>query len=103
MIEHVVLFKIKASATDRQKTDMLQRLLALKDRIPGIVHASAGANFSDRARGFTHGFVVRFVDRASLDAYLPHPEHQAVVEKFVKPISEGVLVVDYDASAAEKR
>ena len=60
------------------------------------MHASAGANFSARAQGYTHGFVVRFRDRAALEAYLPHPAHTAAVEQFVKPISEGVLALDYD-------
>ncbi len=96
MVEHLVLFKIRSSATAEEKALLLRNLLGLKDRVPGILEATAGPNFSDRARGFTHGFAVRFKDRASLEAYLVHPEHQAVVDKFIKPISEGVLVVDYE-------
>ena len=96
VIEHVVLFKLKADAPESDKRDMLSRLLALRNTIPGIVHASAGANFSARAQGYTHGFVVRFRDRAALEAYLPHPAHQAVVEHHVRPISEGVLALDYE-------
>jgi hypothetical protein len=96
MVDHIVLFKLKDSASAEQKAAMLKALLALKDQIPGIVQASAGANFSDRARGYTHGFTVRFRDRAALDAYLPHPAHQAVVESHVKPINDAVLVVDYE-------
>jgi hypothetical protein len=96
MVEHVVLFKIRPDATDAQKNEMLANLLGLKAKIRGIVHATAGANYSDRSRGYTHGFVVRFADRAALDAYLPHPEHQAVVERCVKPITDEVLVVDYE-------
>ncbi len=96
MIEHIVLFKLKTDAPESRKEEMLRVLLALREKIPGIVQASAGVNFGDRARGFTHGFVARFQDRAALDAYLPHPAHQAVVEFHVKPLSEGVLVLDYD-------
>lgn len=96
VIEHVVLFKLKADAPEAKKTEMLRRLLALKDQIPGISQVSAGTNFSARAQGYTHGFVVRFNDRAALDAYLPHPAHRAVVENHVRPLSEGVLALDYE-------
>jgi hypothetical protein len=96
MIEHIVLFKLKADAPESDKREMLSRLLALRNTIPGIVHASAGANFSARAQGYTHGFVVRFVDRSALDRYVPHPAHQEVVENHVKPLSEAVLALDYE-------
>jgi hypothetical protein len=95
-IEHVVLFKLRAAVPDAQKEGLLKSLLALRDVIPGILQASAGMNFSARAQGYTHGFVVRFQDRASLDHYLSHPAHVAVVEQQVKPISEGVLALDYE-------
>ena len=96
MIEHIVLFKLKASASPGQKAAMLEALLSLKDRIPGLVQTSAGVNFSDRADGYTHGFVARFKDRAALEAYLPHPAHLAVVETQVNPLKEAVLAVDYE-------
>ena len=40
--------------------------------------------------------MIRFKDRAALDAYLPHPAHVVVVETHVKPLSEGVLALDYE-------
>lgn len=95
-IEHAVLFKLKADAPEADKVGLLKSLLALRDTIPGILHVSAGVNFSARAQGYTHGFVARFKDRAALDAYISHPAHVAVVEQKVKPLSEGVLVLDYE-------
>lgn len=94
-IEHVVLFKLKADAPAAKKDDLMTSLVSLKETIPGILHASAGENFSARAQGYTHGFVARFKDRAALEAYIVHPAHVAVVEQKVKPISEGVLALDY--------
>ena len=96
MVEHIVLFKTRADATPEQREAMRQALLSLQDRVPGIVQATCGYNFSERNQGYDLGFVVRFADRAALDAYLPHPAHQEVVERYVRPISEGVLVVDYE-------
>lgn len=96
MVEHLVWFKLRAEAPAEAKLVLLAELVALKDRIPGILEASAGADFSGRAAGYTHAFVARFVDRAALEAYHPHPAHRAVVERYVEPISEGVLALDYE-------
>lgn len=98
MVEHVVLFRLKPDASEALKTGLMRSLVGLKDLIPGIVHASAGPNFSARAQGYTHGLVIRFTDKAALDAYLTHPAHVEVVEKQVRPISEGVLALDYSFS-----
>jgi hypothetical protein len=95
-VEHVVLFKLKSDAPEIQKEALLRNLLALRDRIPGVFQASAGVNFSARAQGYTHGFVVRFKDRPALEAYVVHPAHVAVVEQYVKPVSEAVLALDYE-------
>jgi hypothetical protein len=75
---------------------MLSEVMALKDKISGVISASAGVNFSQRSQGYTHGLVLRFRDRAALDAYLPHPLHQAVIKTYIEPICQERLVVDYD-------
>lgn len=96
MVEHVVLFKTTPDATAEQKERMIAELGALKDKIPGIVDLSVGPNFSDRNQGFDIGLVVRFVDRAALEVYLPHPAHRGCVDQFVAPIKADVIVVDYE-------
>jgi antibiotic biosynthesis monooxygenase (ABM) superfamily enzyme len=96
MIEHVVLFRLKPEASAADVDAMLEALHGLKAKIPGIVDLTAGTNFSDRAKGYTHGLVVRFQDRAALDAYIPHAEHQAVVQQRIRPIMDDVLAVDYE-------
>jgi hypothetical protein len=96
MIEHIVLFKVRADALPAAVTAMVEGLAGLKTRVPGIVDLSVGTNISDRNKGFTHALVVRFTDKAALDAYLPHPAHQEVVQSRVRPIMEDALVVDYE-------
>ncbi len=96
MIEHVVLFRWKPEATGEQVAEVMEGLRGLKDRIPGIVTLACGADFSGRAQGYTHGLVVRFSDRAALDAYGPHPDHQAVIETRIKPILEGILGFNFE-------
>lgn len=96
MVEHVVLFKTTPEATPEQKQRALQALRELREQIPGIVDLTAGENFSARNQGFDLGLVVRFVDRAALEAYLPHPAHRACVDTWIAPIKADVLVVDYE-------
>jgi hypothetical protein len=96
MIEHIVLFRWAEGTSTEAMENAMTELRKLKDKIPGIVDLSCGANFSDRAKGYTHGLVVRFKDRASLDSYGPHPEHQSVVQKFIRPISADILALDYE-------
>jgi hypothetical protein len=96
MVEHIVLFKVSSSATQEQRDRMVEELKRLREQIPGIVDLSVGHNFSERSQGFQIGLVVRFTDRAALEAYLPHPAHRACVEQFINPIREDVILADYE-------
>ncbi len=96
MVEHVVLFKLKPEATEEQKTAAMEALKGLQHQIDGIVHLTCGKNFSERSQGFEIGLVVRFQNRAALEAYLPHPAHRGAVERYLHPIREDVIVVDYE-------
>jgi hypothetical protein len=96
MIEHIVLFRWTEAASEEAKENVITELRKLKDKTPGILDLSCGTNFSDRSKGYTHGLVVRFTDRAALEAYGPHPEHQRVVQTFIAPIRADVLALDYE-------
>jgi hypothetical protein len=96
MVEHIVLFQWKDTATPKQIEAVLEGLKGLQDKIPDILALSCGENFSDRAQGFQHGLVVRFRDRESLEAYQPHPAHQEVVQNLIQPILAGILAMDYE-------
>ena len=96
MIEHIVLFRWKDEASQEAKDRVVEELRGLKGKIPGIVDLSCGTNFCDRAKGYTHGLVVRFKDRAALEAYGPHPDHQRVVQNFIAPIRADILALDYE-------
>ena len=96
MIEHLVIMQWREGTSQQAIDSAMTELRALKDKIPVIVDLSCGANFSDRAKHFSHGLVVRFKDRAALETYLAHPEHQRVVEKFLKPIRNDSLALDYE-------
>jgi hypothetical protein len=54
-----------------------------------------GETFTDRAGGLTHCVVVTLPDRASLPAYLQHPEHLAVLGT-LKPDLADVRAMDIE-------
>ena len=97
-IQHVVLLKWKDGTTPAQEAEVGAKLMALKDKIPGVVSISFGHQSSPEAATKGHGFdaaiTVVFTDAAARDAYLPNPDHQAVVS-VLKPLLADLAVVDY--------
>lgn len=95
---HVVCFKFTEDATPAQIKKVEKAFAALPDKIDTIVDFEWGTNVSpeNRAKGFTHCFVVTFKDMAGLEVYLPHEDHQAFV-KILKPILDDVFVFDFVA------
>ncbi|NET84277.1 MAG: Dabb family protein [Moorea sp. SIO1F2] len=97
MIEHIVLFKWKEDASADAIALAINGILALKDQIPGIVELSCGENFSPlRSQGFQHALRVQLLDCDALSTYADHPVHQAVIEKYIKPILGDIIAVDYE-------
>jgi len=96
VVEHLVILKFKEDATQEQVDAFLENAKSLRDKFEGVVDLSVGANFTDRSQGYTHGVCVRFRDRADLEHYLPHPDHVAVVENYIKPILDDLIVIDYE-------
>ncbi|SOC34832.1 Dabb family protein [Ureibacillus acetophenoni] len=96
MIEHIVLIKFLPTTTLEQKQELIDRTLLLKGKITGIIDIQQGINFSERSKGYEVGLTARFVDRASLENYLPHPEHQKVLS-YLKDIGvEDTIIVDFE-------
>jgi hypothetical protein len=79
-ILHVVLLQPKTTASETELHAALAQVRALQGVVPGILSLSAGPNLSKFHQGFTYGIIMRFVDKAHLDAHHPHPAHVAAVE-----------------------
>ncbi|MBO1038409.1 Dabb family protein [Brucella pituitosa] len=101
MIRHIVLIRFRSDIGSDDIADVLNQVVALREKIEGIVAVSTGGNVSPEAleKGFRHGFVVDFADAAARDAYLPHPDHVVVGTRLVELAEngiEGILVFDYN-------
>lgn len=96
VLRHVVLFKFKDSATEADIQKIVEAFKELPNEIGGILDFEWGTNVSPEglSNGFTHCFLVTFVDEEARDAYLPHPAHEAF-GGIVGPHLDKVLVVDY--------
>lgn len=94
---HIVLMKQKSDATEADLAELRSRVQELEHLVPGIESITFGPNVSIEplTEGYTIGFIVQFSDSAARDAYLPHPDHQAVIP-FVQSVVDSVLVFDLD-------
>jgi len=96
LLRHVVLFKFKEGTTPEKIKEVEKAFASLPGKIDAIKCFEWGTNVSveNRSEGFTHCFVVSFLNEAGRDAYLNHPDHK----EFGKTLGgslDKVLVVDY--------
>ena len=96
MLRHVVMFKFKSDATEKQIDEVTDAFAKLPKKIETIKDFEWGTDVSveNKSAGFTHCFVVTFADEKGREVYLPHPAHKDFV-KLVGPVLDDVLVVDY--------
>jgi len=98
ILRHVVLFKFKEGVTPEQIKQVEEGFRKLPSQIDTVVDFEWGTNVSkaELSEGFTHCIFMTFINQKGLDAYIPHPAHQAFGE-LVKPLAEKILVLDYYA------
>jgi hypothetical protein len=97
MVRHILLLQQRPDATAEDIEASRAGLAALVGQLHGLIDFHWGGNVApvERRGGFTHGFSMDFVDRASLDAYGPHPLHQAAAAK-VRATFDPVVVFDFE-------
>ena len=95
MYIHVFAFRWRSGVTEDQKQRVISEIRQLQGQIPGLLETYVGKNISPRGQGYELGGVMKFADRASLDAYGPHPLHQALVS-WLMPLIEP-LELDFAA------
>jgi quinol monooxygenase YgiN len=99
MIKHIVMWKLKDSALGATKQEnalkMKQMAEALYGVIPGLLKLEVGIDFSATPSSGDIVLYSEFPDRATLDAYQVHPEHQKCVT-FIKEVVTERRLVDYE-------
>ncbi len=91
MVIHTFAFRWRSGVTEEQKARVVAEIRALQGQIPGLVETWVGMNFSPRSQGYALGGVMKFADRAALEAYSGHPVHQKLLG-WLMPLIEPVEV-----------
>lgn len=96
-VKHIVLLKFRLEATNLTIKELFRELDDLVEKIDGLTDFTGGPNNSREGlhKDYTHGFVMTFRDRQARDAYLPHPDHEAVKQKILPWVDE-VLAFDFE-------
>lgn len=94
MLIHIVCWKYKPETDAEKRDEHRAKLRALPSVIEGIASFDVGADILHLERSFDTGLVIHFPDRAALDDYTDHPEHQKVAA-MGKEIAERVVSVDF--------
>jgi hypothetical protein len=91
MYIHLFAFRWKPEVTDEQKERVIAEIRNLQGKIPGLLETWVGKNISPRGQGYELGGAMKFADKASLDAYGPHPIHQRLLS-WLRPLIEPIEV-----------
>jgi hypothetical protein len=95
-VRHIVAFKFKKDADPAVVKKIEADFVALKTKIPLVQSLEWGTNVSaeNRAKGFTHCWIVTFKTPADRDAYSVNPAHKAFAAE-VKDVIDDVFVFDF--------
>ncbi len=91
MVIHTFAFRWKPGVTSDQKQQVIVAIRALQGQIPGLLETWVGQNISPRSQGYELGGVMKFNDRAALEAYGSHPVHQELLS-WLLPLIEPIEV-----------
>ena len=94
MLVHIVCWKYKAETAPAEREQHIAKLRALTGVIANIESLEVGSDILHLDRSFDTGLVAKYPDRAALDFYTDHPEHQKVAA-LGKEIAEKVVSVDF--------
>jgi DNA-binding Lrp family transcriptional regulator len=92
-VRHIVLLKWKAEATAEERERVVTELRRLPGIIPELRHYRVEPNGGPDPTNFDLAIEADLDDMASYEIYRDHPDHQAVIREFIRPILEGRAAV----------
>ena len=98
MIQHIVLFRFKDSATPGEIVAAGEALLAMKAGIPEIKGIHFGPNLGPSVKEYSHGLIVTCEDMGAVQRYLEHPIHRNTVDQVIAPIRDERLAADLETT-----
>src|ERR1044071_8032592 len=95
MLTHIVIWKYRPDVEEEQRREHVARLRSLPAIIPEVQSFDVGFDVLKLPRSYHTGLVSTFRDRAGLETYTVHPEHEAAAA-FGRQISEHIASVDFE-------
>lgn len=102
MIRHIVALRFSSAISETEKAEIYAALGGLSEHVEGVLDFRTFRNVSPEeavVHGFLDAFWFDFRDAAVRDAYLVHPEHQAVGKRIITATDggpKGVFVLDVE-------
>ena len=93
MLIHVVCFRYRADVDVSSRADHRKRLAALRG-LAGVLDLQVGEDIVHSARSYDTALIVKFADRAALDAYQKDPLHVPVAQHGVS-LCDSIVAVDF--------
>jgi len=96
MIRHVVMFRWAEGATEEQQGLAAAEVARLPSVVPSLRAFASGADVGVNQGNFDFAVAADFDDVDGYVAYRDHPEHRAIVEKFIRPITAQRAAVQFE-------
>ncbi len=92
MIRHIIVFN--ATAPHEQVLAMAERAKSVLGAILGVTEVRFGVAVAAQAR-YRYCFDIGFVDEATIERYLTHPDHVRFADEEFRPIAPDRVTTDY--------
>jgi Stress responsive A/B Barrel Domain len=96
MIRHMVMFRWTEEATPEQKQRVVDELGRLPSLVPSVRAFHLGYDLGLRPGNFDFALAADFDDLDGYLAYRDHPEHQAMIVRFIQPVAAQRIAVQYE-------
>lgn len=110
MIYHLVLLKVRSTATSDELSNLSKGMKSLKD-VPGVisvqfeeVNNAVYVGYDDRSKGYTHALLVVLKDKKALEGYDKDSFHNLIKSTVIKPMldtakNDFVMAIDWEGDA----
>jgi hypothetical protein len=102
MLAHVLLFRVRDDVPEDERTALMNAWATALREIPSITRAHVGRRvrigreYEQMMRtDFPYAAVIEFNDEAGLRAYLDHPAHADMADRFFAVLTEA-LIYDFE-------
>jgi hypothetical protein len=96
MIRHIVLFGWNDDVTDEQKKRAAAEIAKLPSLVPSVRAFACGPDVGINQGNFDFAVTADFEDAGGYVAYRDHPDHRAMVEENILPITAKLAAVQFE-------